>query len=56
MDLVKEQLRKHKRERYELESELRCRWRRSLATTGADGRRSECDRGEQSPVSANETQ
>lgn len=28
MDLVKEQLRKFKHENYELESELRCRWRR----------------------------
>lgn len=34
MDLVKEQLRKYKQENYELERELRCRWRCSLATDG----------------------
>jgi len=34
MDLVKEQLRKYKQENYELESELRCKWRCSLATSG----------------------
>ena len=33
MDLVKEQLRKCKQENYELESELRCKSRRSLATS-----------------------
>ena len=55
MDLVKEQLRKYKQENYELESELRCRWLGSLAT-GADGWRSKCDRREQSPASANQTQ